>query len=105
TGLVEESGEMVDPLGSRPAPQREVVVLEQEDAHPSLVIEHAHLVDDTFGGTDPHHLARLSPIEGVDRAERTTTGASTAGEQGHGLEAEDELGVVRPIGKGQRVEV
>ena len=95
-------------VGPRPplvAPHREVVVLEQEDAHAVLAMEKLHFLDDLVRPAHAHDLARRRAVEGVDRAERTAPDAAAAGQHRQRREPGDPLGAVRAQRERQGVEV
>src|SRR5262249_58249550 len=103
--VVHAPDQLVGPATALLAPQREVVVLEQEDAHAVLALQSQHLLDDLFRLAHTHHLAGGRAVERVDRAERATTDAAAARQHRQRREAADVLGAARPVRERQRVQI
>ena len=89
--VVHPAGQLVRPAAPLLAPEREIVVLEQEDAHAVTAMQVEHLLDHLVGLAHAHDLAGRRAVEGVDRAERAAADAAAARQQRQRREPADLL--------------
>jgi hypothetical protein len=87
------------------APERKIIILEQEHAHPVTMMQIQHFLDHLGGLAHPHHLAGRRAVERVYRAERAATDAAAAGKHRQRRKSPDALGLSRTIRERQRIEI
>src|SRR5439155_2661888 len=102
---VELVNELEHPALPGATPEREVVVLEQEDPRAALVMQLAHLRDHALGTTDAYDLPGCLPIERVDRAERAAPRTAATGQEREGAETEYFFGITGSVRERQLVEI